>query len=142
LRLPRPPPNRRAKEEPLRLLPLRRRGTCRKTSIREEQLDEQVRALLASIAIRRTPRPGCKAPPRARGAARVYHQTVVKEIRTEINEQELLMDRRYDDRLHRLIAENFFRQRWDQLEEKRSQLSRDLARHQALTWNSAANSSN
>ena len=40
------------------------------------------------------------------------------------------MDRLYDDRLHRLIAEDFFRQRWDQLEEKRSQLSRDLARHQ------------
>jgi hypothetical protein len=40
------------------------------------------------------------------------------------------MDRLYDDRLHRLIAEDFFRQRWDQLEEKRSQLSRDVARHQ------------
>jgi hypothetical protein len=40
------------------------------------------------------------------------------------------MDRLYDDRLHRLIAEDFFRQRWDQLEEKRSQLSHDLARHQ------------
>src|SRR5207245_10975329 len=40
------------------------------------------------------------------------------------------MDRLYDDRRHRLIAEVFFRQRWDQLEEKRSQLGRDLARHQ------------
>jgi hypothetical protein len=40
------------------------------------------------------------------------------------------MDRLYDDRLHRLISEEFFRQRWDQFEEKRSQLSRDLARHQ------------
>ena len=40
------------------------------------------------------------------------------------------MDRLYDDRLHRLILEGFFRQRWDQVEEKRLQLSRDLARHQ------------
>jgi hypothetical protein len=52
------------------------------------------------------------------------------EIRTEIKEQELLMDQLYDDRLHRLISEDFFRQRWDQLEEKRRQLSGDLARHQ------------
>ena len=37
------------------------------------------------------------------------------------------MDRLY---LGRLISEDFFRQRWDQLEEKRRQLSRDLARHQ------------
>jgi hypothetical protein len=29
-----------------------------------------------------------------------------------------------------LISEVFFRQRWDQLEEKRRQLSRDLAHHQ------------
>jgi len=36
----------------------------------------------------------------------------------------------YDDRLHRLISEDLFRQRWDQLEEKRSRLSRDLGRHQ------------
>src|SRR3989454_5351162 len=54
----------------------------------------------------------------------------VRHTRTEIKEQELLTDRLYDDRLHRLISEDFFRQRWDQLEEKRSQLSRDLARHQ------------
>jgi hypothetical protein len=36
------------------------------------------------------------------------------------------MDRLYDDRLHRLISEDFFRRRWDQLEEK---LSRDLVQH-------------
>ena len=40
------------------------------------------------------------------------------------------MDRLYDDRLHRLIAEDFFRQRFDVLEEKRRELTRDLARHQ------------
>jgi hypothetical protein len=40
------------------------------------------------------------------------------------------MDRLYDDRLHQLISEDFFRQRFDLLEEKRRQLSRDLARHQ------------
>ena len=65
---------------------------------------------------------------RSREEQRAYQQTVVQEIRTEIKEQELLM--LYDDRLHRLISEDFFRQRWGQLEKKRSQLSRDLARHQ------------
>ena len=47
----------------------------------------------------------------SREEQRAYHETVVQEIRTEIKEQELLMDRLYDDRLHRLIAEDFFRQR-------------------------------
>ena len=104
---------------------------CRKTYIREEQLDEQVRALLASIAIPDDAKAWLlQGIARSREEQRAYHQTVVQEIRTEIKEQELLMDRLYDDRLHRLIAEDFFRQRWDQLEEKRSQLSRDLARHQ------------
>ncbi|HEV2013429.1 MAG TPA: hypothetical protein VGR77_06065 [Candidatus Dormibacteraeota bacterium] len=40
-----------------------------------------------------------------------------QRVRTEIKEQELLLDRLYDDRLHRLIAEDVFRQRWNQLEE-------------------------
>ena len=40
------------------------------------------------------------------------------------------MDRLYDDRLHRLISEDFFRQRFDVLEEMRRELTRDLARHQ------------
>jgi hypothetical protein len=104
---------------------------CRKTYIREEQFDEQVRALLASIAIPNEAKAWLlQGIAKSREEQRAYHQTVVKEIRTEVKEQELLMDRLYDDRLQRLIAEDFFRQRWDQLEEKRSQLSRDLARHQ------------
>ncbi len=40
------------------------------------------------------------------------------------------MDRLYDDRVHRLIAEDFFRQRFDVLEEKRRERTRDLARDQ------------
>ncbi len=67
---------------------------------------------------------------KSREEQRACHQTVVQEIRTEIKEPEVLMDRLYDDRLHRLISEDFFRQRLDLLEEKRRQLSRDLARHQ------------
>ena len=104
---------------------------CRKTYIREEQLDEQVRGLLASIAIPEDIKAWLlQGIAKSREEQRAYHQTVVEEIRTEIKEQELLMDRLYDDRLHRLIAEDFFRQRFDALEEKRRELTRDLARHQ------------
>ena len=104
---------------------------CRKTYIREEQLDEQVRVLLASIAIPDKAKAWLlQGIAKSREEQRAYHQTVVQEIRTEIKEQEVLMDRLYDDRLHRLISEDFFRQRWDLLEEKLSQLSRDLVRHQ------------
>jgi DNA invertase Pin-like site-specific DNA recombinase len=104
---------------------------CRKTYIREEQLDDQVRTLLASIAIPDEAKTWLmQGIAKSREEQRAYHQTVVQEIRTEIKEQEALMDRLYDDRLHRLISEDFFRQRWDRLEEKRQQLSRDLAKHQ------------
>ena len=104
---------------------------CRKTYIREEQLDEQVRALLASIAIPEDVKAWLlQGIAKSREEQRAYHQTVVEEIRTEIKEQELLMDRLYDDRLHRLIAEDFFRQRFEVLEEKRRELTRDLTRHQ------------
>jgi hypothetical protein len=104
---------------------------CRKTYLREEQLDEQVRTLLASIAIPEDVKVWVlQGIAKSREEQRAYHQTVVQEIRSEIKEQELLMDRLYDDRLHRLISEDFFRQRWDQLEEKRLELGRDLARHQ------------
>ena len=104
---------------------------CRKTYIREEQLDDQVRTLLASIAIPEEAKAWLlQGIAKSREEQRVYHQTVVQEIRTEIKEQEVLTDRLYDDRIHRLIAEDFFWQRWDQLEEKRQQLSRDLAKHQ------------
>jgi hypothetical protein len=104
---------------------------CRKTYIREEQLDDQVRTLLASIAVPDEAKTWLmQGIAKSREEQRAYHQTVVQEIRTEIKEQEALMDRLYDDRLHRLISEDFFRQRWDRLEEKRQQLSRDLAKHQ------------
>jgi hypothetical protein len=59
---------------------------------------------------------------------RAYHQAVVQETRTQIKEQELLIDRLHDDRLPRLISEDFFRQRFGALEDRRRQLSRDLAR--------------
>ena len=104
---------------------------CRKTYIREEQLHEQVHSLLASIAIPEEAKEWLlQGIAKSREEQRAYHQTVVQEIRTEIKEQEVLMDRLYDDRLHRLISEDFFRQRWDVLEEKRQLLSRDLAKHQ------------
>jgi alanyl-tRNA synthetase len=90
-----------------------------------------VRALLASIAIPDDAKAWLlQGIAKSREEQRAYHQTVVQEIRTEIKEQEVLMDRLYDDRLHRLISEDFFRQRFDLLEEKHRQLSRDLARHQ------------
>ena len=104
---------------------------CRRPYIREEQLDDQIRALLRSVAIPEDAKAWLlQGIAKSREEQRVYHQTVVQEIRTEVKEQEVLMDRLYDDRLHRLISEDFFRQRWHQLEEKRQQLSRDLTKHQ------------
>src|SRR5438128_2631235 len=106
LRLLRPPPNGGDKKQRYVYYHCAGEEACRKTYIREEQLDEQVRALLASIAIPDDAKAWLlQGIARSREEQRAYHQTVVQEIRTEIKEQELLMDRLYDDRLHRLIGE-------------------------------------
>ena len=107
LRFLRPPSNGRDHEEALRLRPLRRRPGLPQDLHSRGELDEQVRSLLASIAIPDEAKAWpCKASPGAMGEQRVYHQTVVQEIRTEIKQHEVVMARLYDDRLHRLISKD------------------------------------
>lgn len=83
-------------EQALRLCHRAGDEACRKTYIREEQIDAHVRVLLASIAIPDEAKAWLlQGIAKSREEQRAYHQTVVQEIRTEIKEQELLTDRPY-----------------------------------------------
>ena len=99
------------------------KGSCSKNYVREEVIDEQIKAILQSIKLDETRLDWVKeALKLSHQEEKAFHQKMVKSFQTKINELQSKIDKAYEDKLEGKITEDLWASKFKQWSDQKENL--------------------